>query len=86
MEITSEKVTSVILYSIHDNYTTTDGIFRQSSVVFDHVPLTKSTGENLDYRLHFSQLSHTTAKFSTMVYISGLSITILECRLHFTRL
>ena len=80
------KVVGVILYSIRDNYTTKDGIFRQSSTVSDPVPLTKSTGENLDYRLHFSRLSAATARFSTIVHISRLSITILDCRLHLARL
>ena len=54
------------------------GNIRRFSV---HSPLTKDTGENLDYRLHFSQLSYTKEKFSTIAYISRLS-TILDYRLH----
>ena len=49
---------------------------------FVHSPPTKDTGENLDYRLHFSQLSYTKEKFSTIAYISRLSIIILDYRLH----
>ena len=59
------------------------GNIRRFSV---HSPLTKDTGENLDYRLHFSQLSYTKEKFSTIAYISRLSITILDYRLHLARL
>ena len=51
-----------------------------------HSPLTKDTGENLDYCLHFSQLSYTKEKFSTIAYISRLSLTILNYRLHLARL
>ena len=49
------------------------GNIRRFSV---HSPLTKDTGENLDYRLHFSQLLYTKEKFSTIAYISRLSLTL----------
>ena len=71
-------------------YTT---VTRQRTVYFGniarlpvHSPLTKDTGENLDYRLHFFQLSYIKEKFPTIAYISRLSITILNYRLHLARL
>ena len=51
-----------------------------------HSSLTKNKGKNLDYRLHFSQLSYTKEKFLTIAYIYRLSITILNYRLHLARL
>ena len=81
----------IIVMACHNvPYTT---VTRQLTVDFGnigrfsvHLPLTKDTGENLDYRLHFSQLSYRKEKFSTISYISRLSITILNYRLHLARL
>ena len=72
-----------LLYFIHDNVWL---IFRQFSTISGHLPLNKDTGENLDYSLHFSRLSHAKSNFSTIACISRPSKTILDYRLQLSRL
>ena len=72
-----------LLYFIHDNVWL---IFRQFSTISGHLPLHKDTGENLDYSLYFSRLSHAKSNFSTIACISRPSKTILDYRLQLSRL